>query len=104
MQASVFRVCAAPPPFAHPSEEPLEGLEGHVQEARPRGLLEHHVAELKDLAELFVQPLLERLGLGGRHLVFHFKHLLREQLQNLHVVLAQHLCNEKKNGSHNHHR
>jgi hypothetical protein len=44
------------------------------------------------LRELGVERLLERADLGGRHRVLReVKHVLGEQPQDLHVVLAEHL-------------
>ena len=80
----------------NPGQEALEGLEGHVEQVRLLALLEDEVAELEDLGELLVQPLLQGLGLGGRHLVLHLEDLLAQQLQDLHVVLAQRLVARRR--------
>ena len=75
-----------------PGEESLEGLEGHPQEARPLAVLEDELAQLVDLGEFRVERFLHLFHLFGHHLIAgEVEDLLRQQLEDLHVVLAQHL-------------
>jgi len=76
-----------------PRQKPLQALERGDQQRRPRGVLQNEIAQVEDLREFLVQALAHGARLFACELLLaKVEHLLGQQPQNLHVVLANALA------------
>mmetsp|Transcript_48320 Transcript_48320/g.114984 ORF Transcript_48320/g.114984 Transcript_48320/m.114984 type:complete len:515 (+) Transcript_48320:2151-3695(+) len=76
----------------HPEEEAEEALEGGLEGGGVLGVLHHELAQLVDQLELLGEALLEAFDLARRQLLQReLEHLLRQELEDLHVVAAERL-------------
>mmetsp|Transcript_19867 Transcript_19867/g.75095 ORF Transcript_19867/g.75095 Transcript_19867/m.75095 type:complete len:307 (+) Transcript_19867:2325-3245(+) len=75
-------------PRVHPRQERAQRLERHHKEAGLLARRHDEVAKLEDLCELVLEGLLQDAVLRGRLVRPEEKHLLAQQLQDAHVILA----------------